>query len=42
MGECGPYHAQSLLKLAKEAGLKSAEILKDYSGRDRFIRAVKD
>ncbi|MBQ7554991.1 peptide chain release factor N(5)-glutamine methyltransferase [bacterium] len=41
MGECGPYHAKALLELAKEAGLISAEILKDYSGRDRFIRAVK-
>lgn len=41
MGECGPYHANALLELAKEAGLVNAEILKDYSGRDRFIRAVK-
>lgn len=41
MGECGPYHANALLELAKEAGLAEAEILKDYSGRDRFIRAVK-
>lgn len=41
MGECGPYHANDLLELAKEAGLAEAEILKDYSGRDRFIRAVR-
>lgn len=41
MGECGPYHAQALLELAKGLGLGSAEILKDYSGRDRFLRAVK-
>lgn len=40
-GECGPYHAQALLELAKGLGLGSAEILKDYSGRDRFLRAVK-
>jgi len=41
MGECGPYHANALLELAKEAGLAEAEILKDYSGKDRFIRAVR-
>lgn len=40
-GECGPYHAGSLLELAKGTGFGSAEILKDYSGRDRFLRAVK-
>lgn len=40
-GECGPYHAQALLELAKGLGFGSAEILKDYSGRDRFLRAVK-
>ena len=40
-GECGPYHAQALLELAKGLGLGSAEILKDYFGRDRFLRAVK-
>ncbi len=40
-GECGPYHAAALLELAKESGFASPEILKDYSGRDRFIRALK-
>lgn len=40
-GECGPYHAASLLELAKESGLKSPAVIKDYSGRDRFLRAVK-
>ena len=40
-GECGPYHAAALLELAKKCGLASSEILKDYSGRDRFIRALK-
>ncbi len=40
-GECGPYHAGSLLELAKESGLRSPDIIKDYSGRDRFIRAIK-
>lgn len=40
-GECGPYHAAALLELAKGSGLASPEILKDYSGRDRFIRALK-
>ena len=41
MGECGPYHAAALLELAKASGLSSSEIIKDYSGRDRFLRAVK-
>ena len=40
-GECGPFHGSALLALAKEAGLANAMILKDYSGRDRFIRAQK-
>lgn len=40
-GECGPYHAAALLELAKGSGFASPEILKDYSGRDRFIRALK-
>ena len=41
-GECGPYHGSALLELAKKAGLKKAKILKDASGRDRFLFAAAE
>ncbi|MBR5902354.1 peptide chain release factor N(5)-glutamine methyltransferase [bacterium] len=41
-GECGPYHGSALLELAKNAGLTKAKILKDASGRDRFLFAAAE
>lgn len=34
-------HLQNLAKIALQVGLKNVEIIKDYSGRDRFLKAKK-